>query len=76
LLGTEHPNSKYAPSKVTSGDSIVSVFDIACTNLLEAESVNSDTEIGDNQESDHKTGTSDSVQSEAAAAVTGWHGVI
>jgi hypothetical protein len=60
-------------NKVTSADNIVSIFDCIDENLSETES-NDSNETGDNQESDHKGGTSDSEQSnrQATPVVSGW----
>jgi hypothetical protein len=49
-------------NKVTNDDDIVTIFDCVDDNFSEVESSDSDNEIGDNQESDHKSGTSDSEQ--------------
>jgi hypothetical protein len=53
-----------AQNKVTSDDNIVSVLDCVNENLSAVESNHSDNEIGDNQGSDCKSGTSDSEQSD------------
>jgi hypothetical protein len=55
----------------------VSILDCVDENISEVESSDSDNEICGNQESGHKSGTSDSEQSDrqAAPAVSGWHDV-
>jgi hypothetical protein len=55
-----------AQNKVTSDD-IVSLLDCVDENLSEAESSDRNNEIGDNQESDCKSCTSDSEQSDSQA---------
>jgi hypothetical protein len=44
-------------NEATGEDDIVSVLACVDENLSEVESSDSDNEIGDNQESDHKRGT-------------------
>jgi predicted AlkP superfamily phosphohydrolase/phosphomutase len=57
-------------NKVTSDD-IVSVLDYVNQNILEVESGDS----SDNQKSDHKSGTLDSSDRQAAPVVSGWYDV-
>jgi hypothetical protein len=61
-------------NKVTSDDDIVSILDCVHENLPDVECGDSHNEIGDNQESDCKSGTSDSEQTDeqAASVVTAW----
>jgi hypothetical protein len=70
------PVFNLAQNKVTSDD-IVSVLDCVDENLSEVESGDSDSKIGDNQESDGKSGTSGSEQNDVQVApvVSGWCGV-
>jgi hypothetical protein len=49
-----------AQNEMTSDDDSVSVLDSVKEDLSEIESGDSDNEIGDNQVSDHVSGTSDS----------------
>jgi hypothetical protein len=55
-------------NKMTSDDNIMSILDCVDENLSEVESSDNDNETGDNQESDRKSGTTDSEQSDWQAA--------
>jgi hypothetical protein len=54
-----------------NSDDIVKILDCVDENLSEVESGDSDNEIDDNQESDHKSSTSDSDR-QVAPVVSGW----
>jgi hypothetical protein len=64
-----------AQNKVTSDGDIASSLDCVDESLSEVESSNSENEIGNNQECDRNSDTSNSEQSDGHVApiVSGWH---
>jgi hypothetical protein len=56
---------------------IASILECVDENISEVESSDNDNEIGDNQESDHRSGTSDSNQGDGQAVpvASGWPNV-